>query len=112
ADAALLAAFSLPAIGRTGDLPRNAGRGPGLFAFDLSVARDFPLPGGARLRPVLEIANVLNKTVYTFGAEFVDFRALRSGATAEQRRALLDSFLVPARTLRPRTLRVGLRLDF
>jgi len=65
-----------------------------------------------RLRPALEIDNVLNKTVHTFGAEFVDFKALRPDSTPEQRRAFLDTFLVPTRTLRQRTLRVGLRLDF
>jgi hypothetical protein len=54
----------------------------------------------------------LNKTVYTFGAEFINFSALRPGATTEQRRAFAETFLVPTRTLRPRTVRVGLRLDF
>jgi hypothetical protein len=111
-DPRLLEAFALPAVGQTGDLPRNAGRGPALFAFDLSVEREFRLSERARLRPSVEVENVLNKTVYTFGAEFINFDALRPGATAEQRRAFADTFLVPTRTLRPRTVRVGLRLDF
>jgi hypothetical protein len=111
-DPRLLEAFSLPAVGRTGDLPRNAGMGPGLFAFDLNLAREFRLSERARLRPTVEIDNVLNKTVFTFGAEFVNFSALRPGATDEQRRAFADTFLVPTRTMRPRTVRVGLRLDF
>jgi hypothetical protein len=111
-DPRLLEAFRLPAVGRTGDLPRNAGMGPGLFAFDLSLAREFRLSERARLRPSVEVGNVLNKTVYTFGAEFVNFNALRPGATDEQRRAFADTFLVPTRTLRPRTVRVGVRLDF
>jgi hypothetical protein len=54
----------------------------------------------------------LNKTVYTFGAEFINFSALRPDATAEQRRAFAETFLVPTRTLRPRSVRVGVRLDF
>jgi hypothetical protein len=54
----------------------------------------------------------LNKTVYTFGAEFINFNALRPGATPEQRRAFAETFLVPTRTLRPRSVRVGVRLDF
>lgn len=111
-DPRLLEAFRLPAVGRTGDLPRNAGRGPALFAFDLSVEREFRLSERARLRPCVEVDNVLNKTVFTFGAEFINFDALRPGATAVQRRDFADNFLVPARTLRPRTVRVGLRLDF
>ena len=54
----------------------------------------------------------MNKTVFTFGAEFINFNALRADATDEQRRAFLDAFLVPTRTLRPRTVRLGVRLDF
>jgi hypothetical protein len=46
-----------------------------------------------------------------FGAEFVDFDAPRPGATAAQRHASADSFLVPTRTLHPRTVRPGLRLE-
>ncbi|MEJ7578382.1 MAG: TonB-dependent receptor, partial [Pyrinomonadaceae bacterium] len=111
-DPALLAAFSLPTIGSTGDLPRNAGLGPGLFLFDLSVTREFRLNERTRLRPVVEINNVLNKTVFTFGAEFINFNALRATATPAQQQAFLDSFLVPTRTLRPRSIRLGLRLDF
>ncbi|HEX8557869.1 MAG TPA: TonB-dependent receptor [Pyrinomonadaceae bacterium] len=111
-DPRLLEAFRLPAIGRAGDLPRNAGRGPGLFAFDLRLEREFRLSERARLRPAVEFDNVLNKTTYTFGAEFINFSALRPGATDEQRRAFADTFLTPTRTLRPRTARVGLRLDF
>ncbi|HWS85549.1 MAG TPA: TonB-dependent receptor [Pyrinomonadaceae bacterium] len=111
-DPRLLGAFKLPTIGRAGDLPRNAGTGPALFAFDVSVGREFRLSGRARLRPTVEVDNVLNKTVYTFGAEFIDFNALRPDATPEQRRAFADAFLVPTRTTRPRSLRLGLRLDF
>jgi hypothetical protein len=111
-DSRLLEAFRLPTIGRTGNLARNAGLGPGIFALDLNVAREFRLSEHTRLRPTVEFDNVLNKTVYTFGAEFINFDALRPGASPEQQRAFADSFLVPTRTLRPRTLRLGLRLDF
>ena len=111
-DPRLLEAFRQPLIGQTGNLPRNAGRGPSLFTFDLSLAREFKLSEHARLRPAIEFDNVLNQTVFTFGAEFINFNALRADATAEQRQAFLDTFLVPTRTLRPRSLRVELRLDF
>jgi hypothetical protein len=111
-DPRLLEAFKLPAVGRTGDLPRNAGLGPALFDFDLSVGREFRLSERARLRPTIEADNLLNKTVYTFGAEFINFNSLRPGATEAQRRAFADTFLVPTRTLRPRSVRVGVRLDF
>jgi hypothetical protein len=111
-DPALVSAFSLPTIGRTGNLARNAGTGPSLFALDLNLGRDFRLSERTRLRPVVEIDNALNRAVFTFGAEFINFGALRPDATPAQRQAFADSFLVPTRTLRPRNVRVGVRLDF
>ncbi|HEX6622205.1 MAG TPA: hypothetical protein VF064_00730, partial [Pyrinomonadaceae bacterium] len=112
ADPRLVAAFSLPLVGQTGNLPRNAGRGPSLFTFDVSLTREFRFGDRARLRPFVEIDNVPNKRVFTFGAEFINFDALRADATEEQRRAFADTFLVPTRTLRPRTVRLGVRFDF
>jgi hypothetical protein len=111
-DPALLSAFALPTIGSTGNLPRNAGIGPGIFLLDLNVTREFHLKEHLRLRPVIEIDNLLNKTIFSFGTEFINFNALGPTATAEQRQAFLDSFLVPTRTLRQRQLRVGVRFDF
>ncbi|WP_352431849.1 TonB-dependent receptor [Pyrinomonas sp.] len=111
-DPALAQAFSSPTIGRAGDLPRNAGSGPPLIVFDVNVVRDFRLGEGARLRAVIECDNALNKTVFSFGAEFINFNALAPNATDKQRRAFADGFLVPQRTLRPRQIRLGLKLDF
>jgi hypothetical protein len=111
-DPPVLANFSLPTIGRTGNLPRNAGVGPSLFTLDLNLTREFRVSERASLRPVVEFDNVLNKTVFTYGAEFINFNGLRPDATPEQRQALLDSFLIPTRTLRPRSVRVGVRFDF
>jgi hypothetical protein len=111
-DPTILNLFALPTIGQSGNLPRNAGRGPGLFLFDLSVTREFRLTERFRLRPVIEFDNVLNKTVFSFGAEFINFNALAPTATAEQRQAFLNSFLVTSRTLRPRQIRLGIRIDF
>jgi Carboxypeptidase regulatory-like domain/TonB dependent receptor/TonB-dependent Receptor Plug Domain len=85
--------FSVPPIGQKGNLPRNAGRGPKLFVFDLNVTREVRL-GGLVLRPSIEFDNVLNKTVFSFGSEFI-------GA----------SDLVPKRTLRPRQIRVGINIS-
>jgi hypothetical protein len=111
-DPAILNLFALPSIGLTGNLPRNAGQGPGQFFLDLNVTREFKLNEKMRLRPTVEFDNVLNKTVFSFGSEFINFSALSPGATAEQRRAFLDSFLVTTRTVRPRQVRFGVRLDF
>ncbi|MGH9873908.1 MAG: carboxypeptidase regulatory-like domain-containing protein [Pyrinomonadaceae bacterium] len=111
-DPAILNLFALPTIGQTGNLPRNAGQGPGQFFFDLSITREFRLSEHMRLRPVVEFDNLLNKTVFSFGSEFINFSAFAPTATPEQRRAFLDSFLVTTRTLHARQVRLGVRFDF
>lgn len=111
-DASLLDHFSVPTIGQTGNLPRNAGQGPGQFFLDLNLTREFKLNERVRFRPTVEFDNLLNKTVYSFGSEFINFNALSPTATAVQRQAFVDSFLVTTRTLRPRQIRLGVRLDF
>ncbi|HET6892523.1 MAG TPA: hypothetical protein VFH31_15575, partial [Pyrinomonadaceae bacterium] len=111
-DPGLLELFTLPTIGQSGNLPRNAGYGPGFFLFDLSITREFVMNERMRLRPVIEFQNVLNTTVFSFGAEFINFNAFTPTAGVEQRRAFLDSFLVATRTLRPRQIRLGIRFDF
>jgi hypothetical protein len=65
-----------------------------------------------RLRPVVEFDNVLNKTVFSFGSEFIDFNAFAPTSSPATRQAFIDSFLVPTRTMRPRQIRLGMRLDF
>lgn len=111
-DPAMLSLFALPAIGQTGNLSRNAGEGPGQFFLDLNVTREFRLSKSVRLRPTIEFDNVMNKTVFSFGSEFINFSSLGPTATPDQRQAFLDSFLVTTRTLRPRQVRIGVRLDF
>jgi hypothetical protein len=111
-DPTILNFFALPSIGQTGNLPRNAGQGPGQFFLDLNVTREFRLTEKMRLRPTVEFDNVLNKTVFSFGSEFINFSAFSPNATPEQRQTFLDSFLVTTRTLRSRQLRFGVRLDF
>lgn len=111
-DVSILNQFVLPTIGQTGNLPRNAASGPGQFIFDLSVSREFKIADKMRLRPVVEFDNILNKTVFSFGSEFIDFSALSPTSSSTSRQDFLDSFLVPTRTLRPRQVRFGMRLDF
>ena len=111
-DASILGQFTLPTIGQTGNLPRDAALGPGQFVFDLNITREFKLTERLRLRPVVEFDNILNKTVFNFGSEFIDFNAFGPTSSAATKQAFLDSFLVPTRTMRPRQIRLGLRLDF
>jgi hypothetical protein len=100
-DPALVSAFSLPTIGSAGDLPRNAGRGPGVYTLNLRLAREFAFNERNRFEIQIEAFNPLNATVYNFGSEFINFGA--SG---------LGDFLTPRRTVKPRTLRVGLKFEF
>jgi hypothetical protein len=111
-DRAIVDSFSTPAIGQSGNLTRNAGTGPGLFVFDLNVTREFAINDRLRLRPTIEFDNVLNKTVFSFGSEFINFNALSPSASPEQRDAFLNSFLLATRTMRPRQIRVGLKVEF
>jgi hypothetical protein len=111
-DAAVLDHFALPTIGQTGNLPRNAGLGPGQFLFDLNVMREFKVGERVRLRPAVEFDNILNSTVFSFGSEFIDFNAFGPTSSAATRQAFLNSFLVPTRTMRPREIRLGIRMEF
>jgi hypothetical protein len=112
-DPAILNLFALPTIGgASGNLPRNAGQGPGQFFLDLNITREFRVSERMRLRPTLEFDNVLNKTVFSFGSEFINFNSFAPTATDVQRQNFLDTFLVTTRTLRPRQVRLGVRFDF
>ncbi len=96
---ALVSQFSLPPIGaRGGNLPRNAGTSPAFFTFDLNVSREFKLTERMKFRPVIQFDNILNATVFNFGAGFHDFPSA--------------TFLTPQRTFRQRQIRLGLRFDF
>jgi hypothetical protein len=94
-------ALTLPTIGTSGNLPRNAGRGPRTHTLNLRLSREFQLAEKRRVTWQLEAFNPLNTTVLSFGAEFVNFNPNSLG-----------NFMVPPRTIKPRTLRLGLRFDF
>lgn len=94
-------AFSLPTTGTVGNLPRNAGRGPASYTLNLRLSRQFQLAENRKLEFQVETFNPLNSTVFSFGAEFVDYTPTSLG-----------DFLVPPRTVKPRTMRVGLKLEF
>jgi outer membrane receptor protein involved in Fe transport len=108
---AFAAQFSQPTIGSPGNLPRNAGRGPRLYIFDLNVSRQFKFGERFRFRPTAEFNNVLNMTVFGFGSNFINFDGLNS-SNAITRRNAQNTFLAPTRTLRPRQIRLGFRFDF
>jgi Carboxypeptidase regulatory-like domain/TonB dependent receptor-like, beta-barrel len=93
--------FSLPAIGTTGDLPRNAGRGPTSYTLNLRLSREFRIGERKKVQFQIEAFNPLNSTVFSIGAEFVDFIP-----------SSLSNFLVARRTVKPRTMRVGMKFGF
>ncbi|MEK7830807.1 MAG: hypothetical protein AAB401_06965, partial [Acidobacteriota bacterium] len=97
----LAEAFSLPTIGTVGNLPRNAGRGPASYTLNLRASRRFQIAESRKLEFQIEAFNPLNSTVFSFGAEFVDYSPTS-----------LSNFLVPPRTVKPRTIRIGLKLEF
>jgi hypothetical protein len=100
-DVALFNAFSLPTIGSSGNLGRNAGRGPRQWALSLRLSRKFEFRERLHFTPQFEVFNPSNSTVWSFGAEFVDFSPASGG-----------NFLTPVRTGKPRTMRIGVRFDF
>jgi len=102
---AVLDNLSYAPIGSPGNLPRNAGRGPSLFLFDLNISREFKFSERFRLRPNIEIDNIFNATVFTFSSDFINFNNVNTDEFRE-------NFLVPQRTYRPREILLGLRFDF
>ena len=99
--AGLIERYSLPMIGTSGNLPRNAGRGPAIHTLSLRLSRTLRLSERYAAQFHLESFNPLNSTIFSFGAEYIDFNPVRT-----------ERFLVPSRTIRPRTMRLGLRLTF
>jgi hypothetical protein len=103
----LLSQFQLQPIGaRSGNLPRNIGIGPSQYIFDMNISREWRFTERFRLRGNVEMGNLLNMAVFSFGSEFVDF----IGPNASE--ATRKGFLVPTRTYRAREIRFGLRFDF
>ncbi len=102
---AVLNSLTLAPIGSPGNLPRNAGRGPAQFIFDLNASREFRITERIRIRPNIEVDNVFNARVFTFSSDFINFDNITTAAFRE-------TFLVPQRTLRQRQIRLGIRVDF
>jgi Carboxypeptidase regulatory-like domain/TonB dependent receptor/TonB-dependent Receptor Plug Domain len=92
------AALVFAPIGSSGNLPRDYGIGPGTRTIDLRASRMFLVRERIRVRPSVDVFNVFNNTIFSFGSEFID----RSDA----------DFLIPRRTQRPRTVLLSLKVSF
>jgi hypothetical protein len=90
-----------PTIGSVGNLPRNAGRGPNTYTLNLRLLHELCFGERRKAELLVEAFNLLNSTVFSFGAEYVDFIPSSTG-----------NFLVPPRTVKPRTMRLGVKFDF
>jgi hypothetical protein len=83
-------AFALPAQFTFGNAPRNVLRGPRFSVTDLSLMKNIPIAGDARLQLRVEVFNVFNTVNYanpnaSFGsAAFGRITALATGATMRQ----------------------------
>ena len=91
-------AIILAPIGSSGNLPRNYGRGPGTRTINLRVSRTINRGEHFRLRPALDLFNLFNNSIFSFGSEFID----RDDA----------DFLIPRRTQRPRVVQLSLQVSF
>jgi TonB dependent receptor-like, beta-barrel len=91
-------ALELAPIGTSGSLPRNYGVGPGTRTISLRTSRTIVLRESIRVRFSVDVFNLFNNTIFSFGSEFVDRDE--------------SDFLVPRRTQRPRTVVLSLRVSF
>ena len=94
----LKAALELAPIGSNGNLPRNYGRGPGTRTINLRVSRTFAVRERITIRPSIDVFNLFNNTVFSFGSEFIN----RDD----------QDFLLPRRTQRPRSVQLSLKMSF
>ncbi|MEQ1605417.1 MAG: TonB-dependent receptor [Pyrinomonadaceae bacterium] len=114
--AQLASQLSLAPLGSPGTLPRNAGKGPALWQFNINVTREFKLTERLRMRPSVEVTNPLNLRVFSYGSNFINFDNLSlcttGGTLTTAQQATCDGFVAPTRTMTHRRMRVGLRFDF
>ncbi len=89
--------LQLAPIGSSGNLPRNYGRGPGTRTINLRAARTFTTGEHIKIRSSIDVFNLFNNSIFSFGSEFID----RDDA----------DFLMPRRTQRPRTVQLSLKVS-
>jgi hypothetical protein len=104
-------AFSVPAIPRQGDEPRNDIPGFGLTQIDLSIRRKFPLTDRVSLQFRADAFNLFNHPNFTNPSGFVQFGALQLESTEMLNRGLggLNPLFQEGG---PRSLQLSLKLTF
>jgi hypothetical protein len=99
---ALVGRFTFSTIGTNGTLGRNVGRGPGITRVDVRFSRRFRLSEKTTLRPWVNVYNLTNTPNFVM-AGFIGPLDERSGDSV---------FLQPRAARRPRTIELGLRVEF
>ncbi|MBI3948983.1 MAG: TonB-dependent receptor [Acidobacteria bacterium] len=102
ASEAAAALFTLSTIGSNGTLGRNAGRGPSNAWLNVRVSRRFQLTERGRLRPWVDVYNAFNRANFIMNSFYgpLDTRFQQS------------VFLQPRGSRKPRTIELGMRLEF
>ena len=86
------AAFTAPLPGTWGDAGRHSIRGPSTFAFDMSLARAFRLPGRTTIEWRVMAINVLNRVTFTSIDRIVASPQFGRATTASPMRRIETSF--------------------
>jgi hypothetical protein len=102
ASEAMARLFTFATIGTSGTLARNAGQGPGIKRLDLRLTREFRLHEHLKLQPWIDVYNVTNTSNFLMNGFIgpLDTRSQQS------------TFLQPRAARKPRTVELGLRLEF
>lgn len=102
ASEAMARLFTFSTVGTSGTLGRNMGRGPGIKRLDLRLTRQFRLGERLKVQPWIDMYNVTNTTNFLMNGFIgpLDTRFRQS------------SFLQPRAARKPRTMEMGLRLEF
>ncbi|RMG51483.1 MAG: TonB-dependent receptor [Acidobacteria bacterium] len=94
--------FVFSTVGTNGTLGRNAGRGPGIHRLDMRISRTFRVRERVTVRPWIDIDNVTNTTNF-----------LMNGFIGPLDTRFRESvFLQPRASRKPRTMDLGVRIEF
>jgi hypothetical protein len=94
--------FVLPTIGASGTLGRNVGQGPANRWLNVQLARRFQLSDRLRLKPWVNVYNVFNTANFIMNGFY--------GPLDERQDQSV--FLQPRAARKPRTIELGIRLEF
>ena len=98
-------AFSLPAVGKYGNLARNSERGPKFVQLDMSVLKNIALHASHRVQLRVEVFNVLNRPIW-------DIAPARTWLTTASFGRILNTFGRTESFGTSRQVQLAVRYDF